>query len=162
MHLTLILELLILLAVANGTPVFAKKLLGDRFAQPLDGGSLFADGRPLFGPSKTVRGLLLSILATAAAAALLGLGWQVGAIVGAVAMAGDLASSFVKRRLALPPSSRATGLDQIPESLFPLLAASALLPLGALDIVVATLAFFLGEIVLSRLLYKWRIRDRPY
>ena len=85
-----------------------------------------------------------------------------GAIVGAVAMAGDLASSFVKRRLALPPSSRATGLDQIPESLFPLLAASALLPLSALDIVVATLAFFLGEIVLSRLLYKWRIRDRPY
>ena len=162
MHLILILELLVLLAVANGTPVFAKKLLGDTFAQPLDGGTLFTDGRPWFGPSKTVRGLVLSIFATAAAAALLGLGWQAGAIVGAVAMAGDLASSFVKRRLALPPSSRATGLDQIPESLFPLLAASALLPLSTLDIVVATLAFFLGEIVLSRLLYKWRIRDRPY
>jgi CDP-2,3-bis-(O-geranylgeranyl)-sn-glycerol synthase len=77
-------------------------------------------------------------------------------------MASDLLSSFVKRRLGLPPSSQAIGLDQIPESLFPLLAASALLPLSALDIAIATILFFAGEIVLSRLLYKWHVRDRPY
>ena len=68
MHETLILQLLILLAVANGTPVIAKLLLGDKFAAPLDGGALFGDGRPWFGPSKTIRGLVLAVLATTGAA----------------------------------------------------------------------------------------------
>jgi hypothetical protein len=89
MQPVLVLELLILLAVANGTPVVAKRLFGGAFAQPLDGGALFADGRPWFGPSKTVRGVVLAMLATAAAAGVLGLGWKVGAFLGGVAMAGD-------------------------------------------------------------------------
>ena len=37
--------------------------------------------------------------------------------------AGDLFSSFVKRRLDLASSSMAIGLDHIPESFFPLLAS---------------------------------------
>ncbi|HEU0017439.1 MAG TPA: CDP-archaeol synthase [Methyloceanibacter sp.] len=162
MHEILILQLLILLAAANGTPVFAKLLLGDKFATPLDGGALFGDGRPWFGPSKTIRGIVLAVLATTAAAALLGLGWKVGALVGTVAMASDLLSSFVKRRLGLASSSQAIGLDQIPESLFPLVAVRLLLQLSALDVAVATLLFFAGELLLSRLLYKWHVRDRPY
>jgi len=56
MHEILILQLLILLAAANGTPVIAKLILGDKFAAPVDGGTLFADGRPWFGPSKTSGG----------------------------------------------------------------------------------------------------------
>jgi hypothetical protein len=162
MHEILILQLLILLAVANGTPVFAKLLLGGKFAAPVDGGAPFSDGRPWFGPSKTIRGLVFAVLATTGAALLLGLGWEVGALVGTVAMASDLLSSFVKRRLGLAPSRQATGLDQIPESLFPLLAARLLLPLSALDIAVATTLFFAGEVLLSRLLYRWHGRDRPY
>ena len=162
MHEILILQLLILLAMANGAPVIAKLILGDKFAAPVDGGALFGDGRPWFGPSKTIRGLVFAVLATTGAALLLGLGWAVGALVGTVAIASDLLSSFVKRRLGLAPSSQAIGLDQIPESLFPLLAARLLLPLGALDIAVATMLFFAGELLLSRLLYKWHVRDRPY
>jgi CDP-archaeol synthase len=81
---------------------------------------------------------------------------------GIVAMAGDLLVSFVKRRLGLAPSSQAVGLDQIPESLVPLLATRLLLPLTVLDVAVATTLFFVGELVLSRLLYKWHVRDRPY
>ena len=158
MHETLILQLLILLAVANGTPVIAKLLLGDKFAASLDGGAPFGDGRPWFGPSKTLRGFVLAVLATTGAAVLLGL----GVLVGTMAMAGDLLSSFVKRRLGLAPSSQAIGLDQIPESLFPLLAACLLLPLTALDVTVATMLFFAGGLLLSRLLYKWHVRDRPY
>ena len=162
MHETLILQLLILLAVANGTPVIAKLLLGDKFAASLDGGAPFGDGRPWFGPSKTIRGFVLAVLATTGAAVLLGLGWKMGVLVGTMAMAGDLLSSFVKRRLGLAPSSQAIGLDQIPESLFPLLAARLLLPLTALDVTVATMLFFAGGLLLSRLLYKWHVRDRPY
>ena len=96
------LQLLILLVVANGTAVVAKKLLGTAFGRPLDGGALFVDGQPIFGPSKTIRGIVVSVLATSICAALMGLGWEVGTLVATFAMAGDLFSSFVKRRLHLP------------------------------------------------------------
>lgn len=162
MQPVLVLELLILLAVANGTPVVAKRLFGSAFAQPLDGGALFAYGRPWFGPSKTVRGVVLATLATTAAAGVLGLGWKVGALLGGVAMAGDLLASFIKRRLGLAPSSQAIGLDQIPESLLPLLAGRLFMPVTGLDIAVTTLLFFVGELILSRLLFRLRLRDRPY
>jgi hypothetical protein len=162
MQAALIFQLLVLLAVANGTPVAAKFVLGKAFARPLDGGALFVDGRPLFGPSKTIRGIVTSVLATAGAAALIGLGWEVGALIGTVAMASDLCSSFLKRRLGFAPSSMAIGLDQIPESLFPLLACRLLLPLTMLDIGVAAILFFVGELVLSRILFRLHLRDRPY
>ncbi len=77
-------------------------------------------------------------------------------------MAGDLLSSFLKRRLNLPPSSKATGLDQIPESLIPLLACREVVDLSAADIAVAVGVFFVGEIVLSRLFYALKLRERPY
>ena len=157
-----ILQLLVLLTLANGAPVIAKKLLGDRLACPLDGGIDFLDGRSLFGTSKTLRGILLALAATAAGAALIGPGWRVGLAVGGLAMAGDLLSSFVKRRLNLKSSSRATGLDQLPEALLPALACRGALGLGGLDIVLAVAIFFAGEVVFSRLLYRLRIRDEPY
>jgi len=157
-----ILRLLILLLLANGTPVIAKKLLGHRFSYPLDAGVRFFDGQPIFGPSKTIRGVLLSILVTTLFAPFVGLEWRIGAVVGSAAMAGDLFSSFLKRRLHLPPSSRATGLDQVPEALLPLLFCRSMMPLTVADIVVGVALFFIGELVLSRLLYKLRLRSRPY
>jgi len=157
-----IVQLIILLAVANGAPVIATRILGQRFSHALDGGVEFIDRRPLLGKSKTIRGIVVSILSSALVAPLLGLGWKIGVAVGSAAMAGDLFSSFVKRRLVLAPSSRATGLDQIPESLFPLLACRGALALSVLDIVIGVAIFFAGEVVLSLLLYKAHIRDRPY
>ena len=162
MQVFVILQLLILLMLANGTPVIAKKLLGDRYSYPLDGNLTFADGRPLFGHSKTIRGVVLAVLVTTAGAPLIGLGWKTGLLVGSFAMAGDLVSSFSKRRLNLPSSSRASGLDQVPESLFPLLACRYLLSLAVADIAVCVVMFFVGEVVLSRLLYALHLRDRPY
>lgn len=52
----LMLQLVSLLALANGAPVIAKKLVGDWLSAPLDGGTRFVDGEPLFGRSKTIRG----------------------------------------------------------------------------------------------------------
>ena len=77
-------------------------------------------------------------------------------------MAGDLLSSFIKRRLNRPPSSRATGLDHIPESLLPLLACQHALMLTVADIGIVVGAFFAGAVVLSRLLYRLGLRDEPY
>ena len=161
-HLLLLTKVMLLLGVANGTPILARKLFKDRFAWPLDGGLRFIDGRPLFGHSKTIRGLVLSLLGTTLAAPALGFDWQLGLTVGAFAMLGDLTSSFGKRRLDRPTSSRAVGLDQIPESLFPLLACQDRLGLQLWDVVLLVLLFIALELLLSRLLYRLRIREQPY
>jgi hypothetical protein len=158
----LLLELLILLVVANGAAVVAKRLLGDAFRRPLDGGALFIDQQPIFGPSKTIRGIVASVFATSIFAELMGLGWELGALIGTFAMAGDLFSSFVKRRLRLAASSMAVGLDHIPEALFPLVASRLLLPLSILDIVGGVTIFVVGALLLSPILFKLKIRDKPY
>ncbi len=162
MHIAAILQVLILTSLANGAPVIAKKLIDSSLAAPLDFGLRLADGRPLFGPSKTIRGIVVAVLAAAAGAPAMGLDWRLGAAAGLAAMAGDLFSSFIKRRLNRPPSSRALGLDQIPESLLPLLVCREALSLGAADIAAGVLLFFVGEVVLSRFLYKVHVRDEPY
>lgn len=162
MHPVVVLQLLILLMLANGTPVIAKKMFGFRYSYPLDGNLTFADGLPVFGRSKTIRGVVLAVLVTTASAPLMALDWRIGLLVGSFAMAGDLFSSFCKRRVGLPSSSRASGLDQIPESLLPLLACRDLLALTGADIAVCVVSFVVGEVVLSRLLYAFRLRDRPY
>jgi CDP-2,3-bis-(O-geranylgeranyl)-sn-glycerol synthase len=149
-----------LLAVANGTPVIATKILGKTFAYPVDFGIAFCDGQPLFGASKTLRGILLAVLLTSVSAPLIGLDWKFGALIAVTAMFGDLVSSFIKRRMGLIPSSQCIGLDQIPESLLPLVACRFLLRF--LEIAAATVIFFLGELALSRVLFWLRIRERPY
>ncbi len=162
MHPVLITELLVLVGVANALPVIAKKLMGTAGDWPLDGSITLRDGSPLFGRSKTLRGVLIALLGTPVVAVLLGLGWQLGFLVAASAMAGDLLSSFIKRRLGLAPSSQALGLDQIPESLFPLIAARCLVPLSWVDVAVGTVIFAIAELVVSRILFRLNLRDRPY
>jgi CDP-2,3-bis-(O-geranylgeranyl)-sn-glycerol synthase len=93
---------------------------------------------------------------------LIGMGWQIGLLVAIFAMAGDLFSSFIKRRKRLAPSSMALGLDQIPESLLPTLACATVLPISALDIGAIVALFFAGELLLSRIFYRFHLRDRPY
>src|SRR6202035_2209526 len=111
MQILHLLQLLVLMTLANGTPIVAKKIFGPRFSFQLDAGTILFDGRPLFGPSKTIRGILISVLITTASAPLIGLGLTIGGIVAGAAMAGDLFSSFAKRRLNYPPSSPALRLD---------------------------------------------------
>jgi hypothetical protein len=158
----LILQFTVLLVLANGAPVLAKRIFGKRFSHPLDAGLIMSDGRPLFGRSKTIRGVLAAVAATALGAGIIGPSAAIGALIAVTAMMGDLISSFIKRRLGLPTSSRAIFLDQVPECLLPLLACSYFLPLSGFDIALTTVIFVAGEIILSPLLYSARIRDEPY
>ena len=155
-------RLLGLILLANGSPVLAKRVFRGRFAGPLDHHVRFVDGRPLLGGSKTLRGIAVSLLVTAAAAPLFGLDRRTGLITATAAMAGDLVSSFLKRRLGLSPSAKAVGLDQIPEALLPLLACRPALALTARDVAAGTAIFLVAELMLSRLLFRWHVRDRPY
>lgn len=161
-QLIIVAKLLLLLIVANGSPVVAKWIFGTRFSASLDAGYTFFDSRPILGGSKTFRGIIVALLATSVVGPLLQLEVLAGFIVGLFAMIGDLTSSFIKRRLNLPPGSQATGLDQIPESLIPTLAFSYLVPLSAIDIIVCATAFFACEALLSPLLHRLGVRDKPY
>ncbi len=161
-HPLAILQSLILISAANGAPVLLARLLGARFAHPIDGGIVLRDGHPLLGRSKTWRGLAAAILLAACVAVLIGLPWRLGALAAASAMAGDCLSSFVKRRFGLEPSSMTLGLDQVPESLFPAVACNAYLPLGPIDVLTIVLVFSVGELAMSRLFFAVGLRDRPY
>ncbi|MFL5331801.1 MAG: CDP-archaeol synthase [Geminicoccaceae bacterium] len=153
---------LALLTVANGMPVLTNRVLGRWGAWPIDGGLVFVDGQPLLGRSKTWRGVIVAVLGTSAAALALELPWHVGALAGAAAMTGDLASSFAKRRMRLAPSSMAPGVDQVPEAVLPLLACQNALSLTIAEVLVTTALFWIGVLGLSRLLYRLGIREQPY
>ena len=160
--LVLVAKILFLLFLANGAPVIAKKLLGSRWAYPLDAGRKYFDGLPLFGASKTYRGIISSVLLTPAGAILVGYTIETGILFAIASLAGDLTSSFTKRRLGYPPSSRSPGLDQLPESIFPLLIFWQTLDLNLAIAVTVVISFFAGEVILSRILYRLNIREHPY
>ncbi len=153
---------LILLVSANGAPVLTRKILGYRYAWPVDCGVNFNDGRPLFGNAKTWRGMFTSICLTAVIGWLLGLTPLLGGLFATLAMMGDLLASFCKRRIGKVESSRARGFDTVPESLLPVWVLKGPLALSGIDIILIVGLFFLMEEFLSPLLYKWHIRQRPY
>lgn len=156
------LRLLLLVSAANMAPILVKRLLGPRWAWPIDGGLHLPDGRPLLGASKTWRGLAAGTLAATLLAPLLGLSLGTGALGGLLSLAGDALSSFIKRRLGVPPSGRAFGIDQVPEALLPMLALRATLGLSWPVVLGVTLAFLLLETPAARVSYRLGLRDRPY
>jgi len=162
MHATVIFQLLALSTVANSVPMFVAWLCKDRPGTALDNGVRLKDGRPLFGASKTWRGIVSAVIASTLAAPLIGLPVPLGTLAGAGAMLGDLCSSFIKRRLGLAAGDMALGLDQIPESLFPSLLLWPFLLFTWIDIAIVLTIFLAGELVLSQLLFRLHIRNRPY
>ena len=114
-------HLLILIIAANSVPVLLSYWCADKYACAIDGGHRFIDGKPLFGHSKTWRGLIGALTSGIIIAPLLGHSMVLGATAASAAMLGDLCSSFTKRRVNLAPSAQAPLLDQAPEALLPAL-----------------------------------------
>lgn len=155
-------KLLILIIFANGVPVLAHKMMGVVFNDPVDFGYKFIDNRRFFGPSKTIRGVLLAILFTTLISPFFGFEMIFGFLVGFFSMLGDLLTSFIKRRIGLPSSSMALGLDQVLESLFPILACRTLLEMSWQQVWLMVIVFFVSCMILSKILFRLNIRDKPY
>jgi CDP-diglyceride synthetase len=126
---------------ANTAAWAAARLLGTRWDAPLDGGRTLPDGTRLLGDHKTWRGLIAAVVACGMVAQLLELGLGLGAAFGAFALLGDAASSFVKRRLRIPPGSEVLGLDQLAEAILPLIVLQRSLRLSLMDILIVAAAF---------------------
>jgi CDP-2,3-bis-(O-geranylgeranyl)-sn-glycerol synthase len=152
MRVWLIYQLLLLLVIANATPVIASLLAGRRWNWPLDGGCLFLDHKPLLGPSKTLRGIFAAVVATALVAPLFGFGFAEGALFALLAMAGDLCSSFLKRRLGITSSRSVPLLDQLPEALLPLWGLQTTLGATVNEMLAAVALFVAVDLLLSRLI----------
>lgn len=157
-----IFQALVLIGAANSAPVIARKLFGTHLAWPVDAGVKLKDQQPLFGVSKTWRGLVAAVVCSAVVASLMGLSTLFGAKFGALSIGTDLLASFTKRRLGYPPSSRARLLDVFPEALLPMLVFQSALGLRLWDVLITALIFFVLEASASPLLYRWHIRNRPY
>jgi CDP-2,3-bis-(O-geranylgeranyl)-sn-glycerol synthase len=155
-------DMLLLLLAANGAPVMGQFLFGSHGARPVDNGRTLRDGQPLFGASKTWRGLVLAAAACSAASALLGHGVGFGLSFSALSMAGDLLSSFIKRRKGLASGARSTALDQLPEALLPSGFAVIVMGLDWWWALLLSLAFMLGHMAISLPLYWLHIRKTPY
>jgi len=148
MNASQVVILVLLVITANAAPVVISLMLGKRWNASLDGGLRLPDQRPLLGPSKTIRGLLASLLATSLLAFLLGFSPLVGAGFASLAMLGDICSSFIKRRLGIASSRSAPMLDQLPESLLPLWFMQPILGGTSAEILAAVAIFTFADLIL--------------
>jgi CDP-2,3-bis-(O-geranylgeranyl)-sn-glycerol synthase len=148
------LRALLLLAAASSVPWAVGRVLGDRFAWPLDFGFVLRDGERLFGDHKTWRGFAAGTAACAIVGWAAGPGCLAGAGVGAVALAGDALSSAIKRRFHRPPGTEILGLDQVPEALFPLLVFQGTLGLSMATVFAVTLIFAALDVGLTPLRHR--------
>lgn len=158
----MMIELLLLIIVANGVPVLFSYLLHHRASLPVDFGLILADKKRCFGDNKTWRGVSSSMVVTAFFAELLGFDYATGMQLSSLAMAGDLFSSFIKRRLGQQPGARALFLDQVPESLLPAWFLMEEFGLDLMQVIVLVFVFIIVEHVLSYALYKLGVRKKPY
>jgi len=155
-------QVLLLIIIANGAPIIARNIFRSHFDDPLDMGLKFFDNRPVFGPSKTIRGIFIAVMVTPIAAHYMDINWFTGFLIGLYAMFGDLFASFLKRRKGYESSEMALGLDQVPESLFPLIAVKAHFDFTLLEILALVLVFAVVELIVSRILFFMHIRLKPY
>ena len=155
--------LLILLGWCNFLPILARKIFRDRFSQPVDF-NLFKwfDGRPLFGPHKTWRGIIFSGVFTALASSFTDFGAWTGAKIALFSLSGDLVASFIKRRAGFKSGEKFSVIDQGLESFAPLWLLREGLNINWLDIFLIVLVFTFCEIIISPLLFRLNIRRNPF
>ena len=164
--------------IANMAPVIAARYaVLSQLAKPLDGG-MSISGRRLLGSHKTVRGVVVGILAgsaTAFAQTLLyvfDIGRDIalvpytsivfalvlGGVLGLGALTGDAVKSFIKRRIGILPGNSFPVFDQIDFVIGAALAAQLVVPVSFTHIIVAVIIIGIGSYVVSNIGVALRIK----
>jgi CDP-2,3-bis-(O-geranylgeranyl)-sn-glycerol synthase len=119
--------------VANAAPL----LFGG--GRTLDGGRTLGDGQPIFGSHKTIRGVVVGIVAGTViglAESALDPRLLVGGFMIAIgAVSGDLLGAFIKRRLRVEPGRAFPILDQLDFILGGLLVGYSFFPVTLLSVI---------------------------
>ncbi len=148
--------------VANGVPVLVSRLVRRR--HPIDMGRVFRDGRRVFGEGKTWEGLVCAVACGTLSGAVLDGHSLYGAFVLSLgAMLGDLAGSFVKRRLGIERGGRAPLLDELGFVVASLALYQVLI--GGLDPVTVTVVLLLTpplHRVSNIMAYRLGLKDKPW
>lgn len=161
-----ILKITAFLLWINFLPPMAKIVFRDRFCWPLDRGRLWMDGHPLFGPNKTIRGVLFSLIGGAAVFLVISVPLWVAGTAALLAMAGDLLTSFIKRRPNIPSGKNIAILDQIFEGSFPAIFLGHYLSLPLLQILIIISLFvstaYLGSVIWVNITYRPSHKNYPH
>ena len=144
-------RILLLLWGINLVPPVLAFFFGPQGDAPLDRGRCLKDGRPMFGLNKTLRGLVGALLSGPIFAVILLLPAWLGLTSAAVSMAGDLGTSFLKRRLDRPEGEEHLFLDHSLEGALPLIILGLYLQLSIWQGLLALLLFLAGGRYGSRL-----------
>lgn len=153
-----VIRIVFFLLLVNGLPPLIALPAKGLFAQPVDCGMNWLDGKRIFGSNKTIRGVLIGIIGGTMLFPLLGQPVQTACTAAMLAMLGDLSSSFIKRRMALPSGSEVAFLDQLFEALFPILYLASAVPFGFLKAAIILVLFITVAYVSSRI---WSIMTVP-
>lgn len=87
---------------------------------------------------------------------LLGLGFGVGAL------GGDALKSLFKRRLGFAPGQRWLPFDQLDFVVGSLLLVAPMARLNALDVLSILAVSFIGDLIVNRIAFAWRIKETPW
>jgi CDP-2,3-bis-(O-geranylgeranyl)-sn-glycerol synthase len=151
---------------ANAAPV----LFGG--GRPIDGGKQFLDGKPLFGPHKTIRGFTSGMVIGTL------IGWAqeflapnvglpqgntfLGFVLSLGALIGDLIGSFIKRRLGIKPGSHLPVSDQIDFVLMALFFGFFVKPSSPVETLIIILLTGPIHLLVNVIAYLLRLKNTPW
>lgn len=156
--------------VANCTPIIAAKIpVLKHWSYPIDFYKTFR-GKRILGDHKTIRGLVIGILAAIATVAIQQYIYKVVAINPIVfgtscaigALGGDMIKSFFKRQIGIASGKKWFPFDQIDYIIGGILATSFFVTLSFFQYTLITIVWFILHIIFSKIGYFLKLKSVPY
>lgn len=161
----IICEIIAFLLWINFLPPLASEILAKRFNQPLDFNIPWIDGSPLLGAHKTIRGIIVALIGSLLFIPILPLPWYSVLVGSSLVLAGDLLTSFSKRRMQREPGQNLPFLDQFLEGFLPLLYFYQAIPLTLLQasivLAISMPATYFGAWIWNYLIFRTLPENSP-
>jgi len=159
------LEIVAFLLFVNFMPALAREILGKRFTYPLDRGIIWFDNRFIFGPHKTIRGVLASLLGGSFFFVIWPFDLITTITASVLVSTGDLLTSFLKRRFRYKTGKVVPIADQFLEGLLPVAFLASRPGIDHFYALLALLLFipisYAGSLIWNYLIYKTSPTNSP-
>ncbi len=156
--------------IANCTPIIAAKIpILKQWSYPVDSYQTFR-GKRILGDHKTIRGLIVGILAAIATAIIQQYLYKVTTINPIVfgtacaigALGGDMTKSFLKRQFGIASGQRWFPFDQLDYIIGGILATSFFIQLSFSQYALIAIVWFALHIIFSKIGYLLKLKSVPY